>query len=68
MDANPEALQVDPIAHLIAWHDGDAKAAIATLLDDVRALRTELAIASVAISTGYTRGWRPTEAEDDASR
>ncbi|MGV1893662.1 hypothetical protein [Agrobacterium vitis] len=53
---SPEA---DRIAHLIEWHDGDARAAIATLLDDVHHLRQQLAIASNAISLGYTRGWVP---------
>jgi hypothetical protein len=44
----------------LAWHDGDAKAAIAALLEDNRHLRTQLALAEAASSKGFTRGWRPT--------
>lgn len=54
----PEA---DPVEHAIAWHDGDARAAIRTLLDDVAHLRQQLAIATVAMGHGFTRGWRPRE-------
>ncbi|MGV1799484.1 hypothetical protein ACQZ6I_20830 [Agrobacterium vitis] len=61
MCSKPESPEADQIAHLIEWHDGDARAAIATLLDDVHHLRQQLAIASNAISLGYTRGWIPIE-------
>lgn len=49
----------DPIEHLIAWHDGDTRAALRTLLDDCRDLRERLAIAEAAMGRGYTRGWKP---------
>lgn len=53
--------EADPVAHLVAWHDGDHRAAIETLMEDVRHLRAQLALATAAMSAGYTRGWAPTE-------
>jgi hypothetical protein len=44
---------------VLSWHDEDAKAAIATLLQDCRHLREQLALAEGAMSRGMTRGWRP---------
>ncbi|MBB3393193.1 hypothetical protein FHT82_005986 [Rhizobium sp. BK275] len=44
---------------VLSWHDEDAKAAIATLLQDCRHLRQQLALAEGAMSRGITRGWRP---------
>jgi hypothetical protein len=44
---------------VLAWHDEDAKAAIATLLEDNRHLRKQLALAEFAGSRGFARGWRP---------
>ncbi|TBZ07746.1 hypothetical protein [Rhizobium leguminosarum] len=47
------------IEAVLAYHDADAWAAIGTLLDDVRHLRRQLALAEGAMSRGMTRGWRP---------
>lgn len=55
----PEA---DPIDHIIAWHDGDSRAAIETLMEDLQHLRMQLALATAAMGRGFTRGWKP-EAE-----
>ena len=44
---------------VLPWHDEDAKAAIATLLQDCRHLRSQLALAESVISRGMVRGWRP---------
>jgi hypothetical protein len=44
---------------VLSWHDEDAKAAIATLLQDCRHLRSQLALAEGAMSRGMVRGWRP---------
>lgn len=49
----------DEVEAVLAWHDDDAKAAIATLLEDCRHLRRQLALAEGAMSAGMTRGWRP---------
>nr|WP_276553718.1 dehydrogenase [Shinella kummerowiae] len=43
----------------MAWHDGNARAAIATLLADCAYLRWQLELAGRALSPGFTRGWRP---------
>ncbi|KAA3504340.1 dehydrogenase [Rhizobium rhizogenes] len=52
----PEA---DPIDHIIAWHDGDSRAAIETLMEDIQHLRMQLALATAAMGKGFTRGWVP---------
>jgi hypothetical protein len=53
------------VDHIIAWHDGDSRAAIETLMQDILHLRMQLALASAAMGTGFTRGWKP-EADRDA--
>jgi len=58
----PEA---DPVDHIIAWHDGDSRAAIETLMEDILHLRMQLALATAAMGRGFTRGWMP-EADRDA--
>ena len=55
-------VEEDPINEVeaaLGWHDGDARAAIATLLDDCRHLRLQLALTEAAMSRGFTRGWTP---------
>ncbi|MBZ7925035.1 hypothetical protein LAC79_24930 [Ensifer adhaerens] len=49
----------DAIDEALAWHDGDVRATIATLLDDCAFLRDQLASARGCISKGLTRGWLP---------
>ncbi|MEQ1407796.1 hypothetical protein ABK249_23015 [Neorhizobium sp. Rsf11] len=43
----------------LAWHDGDAKAAIADLIKDRQHLRQQLELSDFAGSKGFSRGWRP---------
>lgn len=43
----------------LAWHDGDARATIETLLRDCDHLRQQIEIARGCISRGLTRGWVP---------
>jgi len=43
----------------LAWHDDDVNATIATLLEDIRHLRYQLALTEGAMSRGMTRGWKP---------
>lgn len=57
----------DEVKHLAAWHDGDLRAAIRTLLEDRRHLRAQLALATSAMSYGYTRGWLPCEERGDTA-
>ncbi|MGR9195363.1 hypothetical protein [Rhizobium leguminosarum] len=52
------------IEAVLAWHDDNARAAIGTLLDDICHLRQQLALAEGAMSTGMTRGWRPSYDRD----
>ncbi|MDX0356749.1 hypothetical protein GOL49_14670 [Sinorhizobium medicae] len=49
----------DDVAAALAWHSGDAEATIRTLLADCKHLREQLALAEIAMSLGFTRGWRP---------
>lgn len=42
-----------------AWHDGNARAAITTLLADCAYLRWQVELAGRAYSRGFVRGWRP---------
>ncbi|MGO6667965.1 hypothetical protein ACCS43_21780 [Rhizobium ruizarguesonis] len=54
-----EAVENDERDKVIAYHRGDTDAAIDTLLQDIRHLRRQLALAEGAMSRGMTRGWRP---------
>ncbi|MBY3268383.1 hypothetical protein HFO05_07125 [Rhizobium laguerreae] len=54
-----EAVENDERAKVIAYHRGDTHAAIDTLLEDIRHLRRQLALAEGAMSRGMTRGWLP---------
>lgn len=65
---NPREPQADPVDHIIAWHDGDSRAAIETLMEDIQHLRMQLALATAAMGKGFTRGWLPNETRDDSKR
>jgi hypothetical protein len=56
------------ISAVLAWHDDDARAAIATLLEDCKHLRGQLALAEGVMSRGMARGWRPAYDRDEASQ
>lgn len=68
MRPNPREPQADPVDHIIAWHDGDSRAAIETLMEDIQHLRMQLALATAAMGKGFTRGWLPNETRDDSKR
>lgn len=55
----PAADITDPIDAALAYHDGDVRATISTLLADCGHLREQLMIATGCISKGLTRGWTP---------
>ncbi|WP_457579216.1 hypothetical protein [Ensifer adhaerens] len=59
IEIDEQAEVIDEVAAAIAWHDGDAQAAIRTLLADCKHLRQQLALAEISMSLGFTRGWRP---------
>jgi hypothetical protein len=44
---------------VLAQFDGDAMAALKAAIEDIAHLRRELALASLAMSYGFARGWRP---------
>jgi len=44
---------------VIQAHGGDAHAAIRELLADAEFLRNQLHTASILVSKGYARGWKP---------
>lgn len=50
---------VDPIDEALEWHQGDARATIATLLADCAWLRYQIELADRGLSRGFTRGWHP---------
>lgn len=50
---------IDEVGAALAWHEGDARRTVATLLDDIRHLKTQLILLEGASSKGFTRGWRP---------
>ena len=50
----------DEIDQVLAYHDGDVRAAIKALLSDRDFLVKEIEYASLAMSMGFARGWKPT--------
>ncbi|WLP53180.1 dehydrogenase [Agrobacterium fabrum] len=68
MHPKSRELEADPVDHIIAWHDGDHRAAIETLMEDIQHLRMQLALATAAMGKGFTRGWLPNENRDESKR
>ena len=56
--------ETSEIDEALAWHDGDSRAVIATLLADCAYLRWQLELAGRAMSSGFARGWRPCPERD----
>lgn len=54
----------DDVEMVLTWHEGDARAAIRTLLNDCSHLRKQLQVTETAMSTGFARGWRPSYNRD----
>ena len=54
-----ETTNLSELEQVLAYHGGDAGAAIDTLLSDCRYLRDQLSIARATMSVGFTRGWLP---------
>ncbi|MBY5374601.1 hypothetical protein ELG72_28035 (plasmid) [Rhizobium leguminosarum] len=56
----PDVVETEQeIEAVLAWHDDNVRAAIGTLLNDIRHLRHQLVLTEGAASLGMTRGWRP---------
>jgi hypothetical protein len=49
----------DEIEEALAYHQGDARATIAALLAEREFLLREIEYASLAMSYGFARGWKP---------
>ncbi|MXN51939.1 dehydrogenase [Shinella sp. AETb1-6] len=63
LETRPETICA--IDEALAWHDGDARAAIATLIADCAYLRWQLDLATLAMGAGFTRGWHPSAERPD---
>lgn len=55
-DATFDEMSVDAV---LRRFDGDAVAALAAALEDVTFLRREIEYARLAMSYGFSRGWKP---------
>lgn len=51
---------------VLARFDGDAVKALAAAIEDIEHLQRELGLASLAMSYGFARGWRPKIERPDA--
>ncbi|CAN7595581.1 hypothetical protein LJR231_004401 [Phyllobacterium sp. LjRoot231] len=49
----------DEIDEALAYHQGDVRATIAALLAEREFLLREIEYASLAMSYGFARGWKP---------
>lgn len=58
--------EVDLAVSVLAAADGDALAAIRSLLADANFLRDQLFIASSLMSKGIARGWKPAYDRNEA--
>lgn len=58
--------EVNELEAVLAYHDGDALAAIETLLADCRHLRQQLVLVEGIMSRGMARGWSPRFDRNDA--
>lgn len=52
------------VSAALAWHEGDVRATIATLLADCAHLRQQLELTRSAMGRGFVRGWEPTPQRD----
>ena len=59
-----EAETTDEVQAVLAWHDGDARASIRTLLADLKETREQLALAEIMMGKGFSRGWKPSAGKE----
>ncbi len=55
---------VDVADYILQCHEGNAKAAIEAMQEEIEHLQHQLSLAVVAMGRGYTRGWVPREGRD----
>ncbi|KRD25402.1 hypothetical protein ASE37_24790 [Rhizobium sp. Root268] len=60
-----QAETVDEVGEVLAWHDGDVRASIRTLLADLKQTREQLAFAEQMIGNGFSRGWKPSRRKEN---
>ncbi len=53
--------EADVADYILDCHDGNAKAAVEAMQDEIEHLQHQLSLALKAMGTGYTRGWLPSE-------
>lgn len=63
--ATGEAMASGAVDDVLARFDGDARAALEAALCDIAFLRKEITFASLAMSYGFARGWRPKIERED---
>lgn len=56
--------EADVADYILDCHNGNAKAAIDAMQEEIEHLQQQLSIAVVAMGKGYRRGWVPGEKRD----
>ncbi|MCJ8147961.1 dehydrogenase [Shinella sedimenti] len=62
--ATLDAADDDPVDAALAWHGGDVRATIETLLADCAHLQRQFDLMRAAMGRGFTRGWEPSVRRD----
>lgn len=62
----PKPDEADVADYILDCHNGDAKAAVQAMQDEIEHLQHQLNIAVAAMGKGYTRGWVPSGERDVA--
>jgi hypothetical protein len=62
--ATLDAADDDPVNAALAWHGGDVRATIETLLADCAHLQRQFDLMRAAMGRGFTRGWEPSVRRD----
>lgn len=52
-------IEPDDVDLMIIEHHGDVRAALETSMTEIERLREQLAFATLAMSYGFARGWKP---------
>ncbi len=52
---------VDVADYILQCHNGNAKAAIEAMQEEIEHLQNQLSLAVTAMGKGYTRGWSPSQ-------
>lgn len=62
----PKPDEADVADYILDCHNGDAKAAVQAMQEEIEHLQHQLSLAVVAMGKGYTRGWVPSEKRSSA--